>query len=168
MDRLEPGMEILYFAYGSCMSTRSFRRTVPQFERIGAARLDDHVLAFTYDSATREGGVADIVYSPGKSVWGVLFRFDAQYLPRLDTREGVDLGRYRRKWVAVQAGETRHAPVLTYTVVEKEEEEIPPNPEYAGLILEGALESLDDEYILWLERRFEALHVEPSLRPRGR
>lgn len=136
-----------YFAYGSCMDRESFSRTVGKenFEILGAAILPDYRLAFNLYSESRRGGVADIVSSPGERVEGVLYRLKPEALPPLDDREGVYLGRYQRINVNV-LWQGRAIPAMTYTVVGKHPEEIPPSIEYARLIYNGARQQLSDEY----------------------
>jgi len=152
---------LLYFSYGSCMCRFSFRQTVPRYELIGAAELLDHRLGFTITSTRRGGGAADIVEEPGRSVWGILYRIPRRYLLRLDEREGVFLERYQRKIVAVKAFGTTLEPVLTYSVVNKAHDEVPPSPEYAGLIWDGAHGLLAAEYCRELMARLDEFQVEP-------
>lgn len=156
--RLEPGSQspdsLLYFAYGSCMSRRDFRRTVPEFELVGAAVLEGYRLAFTMYSESRAGGVADVVPHEGSRVFGILYRLPASGLPALDVREGVPDGKYRHEYVTVRTLDGRvYDQTLTYTVIDKEPEEAPPSPAYGELLLEGARGLLPDEYVRSLEER---------------
>ncbi|SEM72409.1 gamma-glutamylcyclotransferase family protein [Lihuaxuella thermophila] len=136
-----------YFAYGSCMDAESFSNTVGKenYEVLGAAVLPDYRLAFNLYSETRKGGVADVVMSPGDQVEGVLYRLSPEALPPLDQREGVELGRYRRVYVNVH-WQGRVLSAMTYTVVEKLPDEIPPSMEYARLVYNGARQQLSDAY----------------------
>lgn len=154
---------LLYFAYGSCMSRTSFRETIPRFELIGEAALKGFRLAFTHRSAARAGGVADVVAEEGGEVRGILYRISRADLPDLDEREGVRLGRYRREWVTVEALGVCYPHVLTYSVVNKHPEDIPPSPEYAGLICEGARGLVDPGYVESVEALLARLGVEPEL-----
>lgn len=154
---------LLYFSYGSCMCRPSFRETIPHFELVGEAVLRDHRLAFTRRSAGRGGGVADLIPAPGSVVRGVLYRIPRVYLKDLDEREGVFTGHYQRTWVAVEALGVPFEDVLTYTVVNKAPREIPPSPEYAGLILDGARGLLSVPYVEELEALFESWGVDPEI-----
>lgn len=138
---------MLYFAYGSCMDRESFSMTVGKgnFEILGAAILPDYRMAFNLYSDSRKGGVADVVPSPGDRMEGVLYRLKPEALPPLDEREGVHLGRYQRMNVNVH-WQGRAIQAMTYTVVEKHPEEIPPSIDYAQLIYNGALQQLSDAY----------------------
>ena len=154
---------LLYFSYGSCMCRPSFRETVPRFELIGEAALKGFRIAFTHRSVVRAGGVADVVPDEGSEVRGILYRISRADLADLDEREGVRTGRYKREWVDVEALGVRYPNVLTYTVVNKHSENIPPSAEYAGLICEGAKGMLDAGYVEALEALFSQLGVEPEL-----
>lgn len=163
LERRLESRTLLYFSYGSCMCRPSFRETVPRFELIGEAVLKDYRLGFTHRSVVRGGGVADLVPAQGSEVHGVLYRIPRVYLRDLDEREGVLTGHYRREWVAVEALGVPFEEVLTYTVVNKASREIPPSPEYAGLIVDGARGFLSDAYVTALEAIFESLGVEPEI-----
>lgn len=148
--------EVMYFAYGSCMSERDFRRTVPHFEVMGRAVLDDHRLAFTRYSRGRQGGVADIVPSPGDRVEGVLYKIPARYVTELDWREGVPAGVYRREYVDVQC-KGQLVSALTYVVVEKQLDEIAPSESYASIILDEGASLLSTHYTERVRRHIEHL-----------
>jgi cation transport regulator ChaC len=158
MDNERGGVRVLYFAYGSCMLEESFCRTVGtgNYEVLGKAVVNGYRLSFTLYSANRKGGVADLVPDPDGQVEGVLYRLSPEALPLLDEREGVGIGRYRRKEVTViHQGEPVRA--MTYEVVNKERTELPPSWEYAGLIARGAERFLSGEYrrrlaCEWLEK----------------
>ncbi|MBA4492946.1 gamma-glutamylcyclotransferase family protein [Paenactinomyces guangxiensis] len=138
---------IHYFAYGSCMDIDSFLKTVGEgnCEIAGAATLKNYRLAFNLFSEYRQGGVADIVASPGDYVEGVLYRLKPEALPALDEREGVGTGRYRRMDITVEYNGTEIR-TMTYTVVHKEKEELSPGNDYAQLIYNGAVRHLSGTY----------------------
>jgi gamma-glutamylcyclotransferase (GGCT)/AIG2-like uncharacterized protein YtfP len=148
--------EVMYFAYGSCMSERDFRRTVPHFEVMGRAVLDDYRLAFTRYSSGRQGGVADIVPSPGDRVEGVLYKISSRYVKDLDWREGVPAGVYRREYIDVQHN-GQLVSALTYVVVEKQLDEIAPSESYASIILDEGTSLLSPQYIEQVRRHIETL-----------
>src|SRR3990172_11142414 len=87
-----PMSRLLYFAYGSNLDLRRFRRRCPAAAVVGRARLPDHQLSFTRYSRTSKGGVADIVPEPGAEVWGALYEVDEPCLAALDEYEGVPRG----------------------------------------------------------------------------
>jgi cation transport regulator ChaC len=153
---MEHGHEdVLYFAYGSCMSG-DFSRTVPEFEILGRGILHDYRLGFTLYAEGRQGGVADIVRNLGGVVEGVLYKFPQRYLADLDQREGVHKHMYRRIRVPVEIdGDIQWA--WTYEVIEKAEHEIAPSDLYAKLVLDGAKEFLSEAYVARLSHHIEKL-----------
>ncbi|QQE79974.1 gamma-glutamylcyclotransferase family protein [Alicyclobacillus sp. SO9] len=149
---------VLYFAFGSCMSPQDFQRTVPQFEILGPAVLQDYKVAFTHYAAGRAGGVADIVSAPGRQVEGVLYQFPVVYLSRLDEREGVPENTYERITVDVSLNhQTKSA--VTYTIVTKSETELAPSNLYRDIILDGAA-LLSENYRRQLREHMEQLQSE--------
>jgi cation transport regulator ChaC len=138
---------IYYFAYGSCMDEQSFAQTVGKdhYEVAGAAVLKDYQLVFSAFSKKRNGGVADLVFAPGEEVEGVLYRITPEALEPLDEREGVPSGKYKRMDVHVCFQE-QLVRAMTYTIVNKEQEEIKPSKEYLQLIYNGASRFLSDAY----------------------
>jgi cation transport regulator ChaC len=147
--------KVLYFAYGSCMGD-DFARTVPMFIRIGSAVVNGYRLAFTRYTWMRGGGVADIVPMKGKRVEGVLYEFDAEFLPDVDGREGVPVGAYQRIRVIVET-QSGKVTAWTYEVVDKARIEYPPSNEYAKLLLDAAKAYLSPEYTKELRRHIETL-----------
>ncbi|HEU4964289.1 MAG TPA: gamma-glutamylcyclotransferase family protein [Bacilli bacterium] len=149
---------VMYFAYGSCMGARDFRRTVPEFQRLGKAMLPDFRVGFTLDAEARRGGVADIVPEPGEVMEGVLFEFPEKYLPLLDEREGTHIGHYRRREV-ILLHEGKAVTAWTYEVVDKAAEEIAPSVLYRDLLME-ARDVLSHEYMEKLWAHMEKLRAD--------
>ncbi|MDQ7823346.1 MAG: gamma-glutamylcyclotransferase family protein [Candidatus Eremiobacteraeota bacterium] len=122
-----------YFAYGSCLNGPSFAETMKEggeegsYMKKGIARLDNYRLAFSKYAASREGGVLDVVTSPGDFVLGVLYEIDDLAEKKLDLREGAPRF-YRQQALEVMFGDF---PVkcFTYEVVNKRREEVCPSGE---------------------------------------
>ena len=96
-----------YLLYGSCMDEESFRSTGGEenYEVMGRAILSDYRgWPLHYGAIKWQGGVADVVPSPGDEVEGVLYKLHPSAQAPLDRREGVPLGRYRRLAVEVAWG----------------------------------------------------------------
>ena len=127
-----------YFAYGSNMSSAQMAERCPGASSLGAARLDGFALSFDRWSDRRGGYVADVLPSPGGSVWGVLWRVTSEHLVMLDRHEGVAAGAYRREFVRVQSA-SGHIDAVAYRVCEPALPGSPPAA-YLALILEGAKE----------------------------
>lgn len=151
MNRLLPGGDwvnrknkqgwIPYFAYGSCMAIDSFSSTVVQYLIIGSGKAENCRVAFTRWSEKWQGGVADLIHSPGDTAEGILYLIHPDELESLDQREGASPHLthpfYRRTWIEVMADGVI-VKAFTYEVVHKESSEIPPSKEYMETILEGA------------------------------
>src|SRR4028119_675310 len=94
-----------YFAYGSNLNSRAvgewcrhFGHKHPALKPGRPAILDNYRLGFPIFSEYWGGGIADIVYDPGKYVMGVLFDLAESDLGGLDLRgarrgEGGGAGR---------------------------------------------------------------------------
>ncbi|MFS8524125.1 MAG: gamma-glutamylcyclotransferase family protein [Limnochordales bacterium] len=167
-------MDVLYFAYGSCMSPEDLARDVSGFEVVGPALVRGFRLGFTRYSRARRGGVADLVPDMAGVVEGVLYRVPVEQLAALDEREGAP-DNYRRDFIAVRTPDGRiYDGVLTYVVADKAPEEIPPHPDYAATIMRGASAMLSPHYVEKLRRHIEQLTERKSGprpdddRPRGR
>jgi hypothetical protein len=127
----------LYFAYGSNMCSDQLAAWGTEHRAVGPAELRDYKLAFLRRSIRWKAGAADIVYSPGESVWGVLWElpFGAR---QLDVKEAAG-DAYRRRPVEVHLdGEPLVA--MAYEVIEKAPRELRPRRDYLDLLLTGARE----------------------------
>lgn len=146
---------MLYFAFGSNLSSAQMRDRCPGSEPLGPALLGGRELGFSYRSQNfPPGGAADVVEREGAEVWGVLYRLTDSDLERLDRFEHVDAGGYRRIEVEVEGG-PGGGRALCYEVAERLGYEIAPTPEYRRLMLEGAREhGLPATWLGYLERRF--------------
>ncbi len=99
-----------YFAYGSNLNSRAvgewarhFGHKSPALKPGRPAVLDNYRLCFPIFSEYWGGGIADIVYDPGKYVMGVLFDLTEAELAVLDAKvvrkvegAGKEQGIYRR------------------------------------------------------------------------
>lgn len=139
----------LYFAYGSNLDLRQFRRRCPGHDVVGRARLLGYRLAFTRYSTKRKGGVADVVPEEGAVVWGALYDVDEASIPALDEFEGAPRA-YRRETLRVidDSGEEREAIVY----IANRTGVFEPSAAYLELIVRGAREhGLPEEYIRSIE-----------------
>ena len=147
VDRLlKQKQTVLYFAYGSCMDTKRFEKAgVIHFFQNGSrgGTLDGYQLAFT--RKTHDGGRADIV-EKGGTVEGKVYEISVAAIPYLYRREGVESGCYCPTLVDVALNGKALKNVLTFVVVDKEEETAPPM-HYVNEILRGGSEILSDSYM---------------------
>ncbi|MEJ8810612.1 gamma-glutamylcyclotransferase family protein [Variovorax ureilyticus] len=138
-----------YFAYGSNMSHDQIRTRCPSRTFVCVAELRGYRLAFTRYSPKRQCGVADIVASPGASVWGALFDMSEEDLAALDRHEGAHLSppAYVRVHVQVSTPDGGSVEAITYEVFDKSPVEHVPSADYLGLMVDGAWEwGLPDAY----------------------
>ncbi|MEM9816495.1 MAG: gamma-glutamylcyclotransferase [Cyanobacteria bacterium P01_D01_bin.6] len=116
---------------------------------LGAATLKGHRLGFHYYSTKRQCGALDILPDPARDVQGVLYRLPQRLSDRLDRREGVHQGGYRRESVTIQSGEQPYVGVRTYVVVKKTPIESAPNDWYFNVVLRGAITCKLPETYCW-------------------
>ena len=141
-----------YFAYGSCMCPVDLKRTVGESTHpfvIGHATLKGYRLGFYRRSAHRNCGVLDVVRDPGSVVEGVLYALPWRLSDRLDEREEVPTGGYRRETVEIQSQHQLYTNVRTYVVVDKLDEELAPNDWYFNVVLRGAVTCGLPEQYCW-------------------
>jgi hypothetical protein len=145
-----------YFAYGSNMNLRAvsewcrhYGHRAPPMNKGRAAVLENHRLGFPIYSEYWGGGIADIVYDPGKYVSGVLFDLAEQDLRVLDQKVGRKLdsserevGVYRRIKVRVSpVGRSEPVAAVTYQGLNIDRYHIPPTQHYMDLLIQGAYAS---------------------------
>lgn len=141
-----------YFAYGSCMCPVDLKRSLGESTHayvIGTATLRGYRLGFHYYSPKRQCGALDVLPDPQGEVQGVLYRLPWRLSDRLDRREGVHRGDYRRESIAIQSGEQQYVGVRTYVVVQKTPVEIAPNDWYFNVVLRGAITCKLPEAYCW-------------------
>lgn len=148
-----------YFAYGSCMCPVDLQRTLGESTHhyvVGTARLEGYRLGFNRRSHHRNCGVLDIVHDPHSQVEGVLYQLPWRLSDRLDEREEVPTGGYRREHITVYRGDRHYPDVRTYMVVQKLSQELAPNDWYFDVVMRGATTcGLSEEYC-W--RLFDQMH----------
>jgi gamma-glutamylcyclotransferase len=133
-------MAMEYFAYGSNMDEEVMQARCPAHRFVGVARLDGHRLAFTRRSVRTGTG--------SRTVWGVLYEVDPEGLRALDRKEGHGWAYERqRRGVHLLADGSKHD-AITYTVLHKEPQEVPPSRSYLeGLIAAARRRGLPEPYI---------------------
>ena len=142
-----------YFAYGSNINTKAvgewcrhhgLRSLALRGGRAGV--LDNYRLCFAVYSEYWGGGIADIVYDPGKYVSGAIFEVTEAEMAVLDQKvdrrvdaTGREIGAYKRIEVKV-APLTRGEPVqaITYQGASVDRSHIAPTRHYMEVVLQGA------------------------------
>ena len=142
-----------YFAYGSNLNSkavaewcRHFGYKPPNLKSGKPGVLDNYRLSFPIFSEYWAGGIADIVYDPGKYVMGVLFELVESDLAVLDLKvmrkldgSGKEAGTYKRIEVKVSPlGKGDAVAAVTYQGLNVERYHIPPTQHYMDLVIQGA------------------------------
>ena len=141
-----------YFAYGSNLNSRAvaewcrhFGHRPPALKPGRPAVLDNYRLSFPIFSEYWGGGIADIVYDPGKYVAGALFDLTEADLKILDQKvnrklEGdKEIGTYKRIEVKVAPlGKGDPVTAITYQGVNVERNHVHPTQHYMDLVIQGA------------------------------
>ena len=142
-----------YFAYGSNLNSRAvaewcrhFGFRPPPMKPGKPAVLDNYRLSFPIFSEYWGGGIADIVYDPGKYVGGAVFDLSDADLNILDQKvgrkldpAGKEIGIYKRIEVEVSPlGKGQPMRAITYQGVNVERYDIPPTQHYMDLVIQGA------------------------------
>ncbi len=142
-----------YFAYGSNLNARAVTEWARHFgHKTPAPRpgrpgvLDNYRLCFPIFSEYWGGGIADIVYDPGKYVMGALVDLSPPELDVLDSKVERKLDGGGREAGIYQHIEVKVAPLgkgppvnaLTYQGTNVERYHIPPTQHYMDLVIQGA------------------------------
>lgn len=142
-----------YFAYGSNLNSRAvaewcrhYGHRPPAMKPGKPAILDNYRLCFPIFSEYWGGGIADIVYDPGKYVAGVLFEMSEAEVGVLDLKvgrkldgAGKEMGIYKRIEVKVAPlGKGEAVRATTYQGMNVERYNIPPTQHYMDLVVQGA------------------------------
>jgi hypothetical protein len=142
-----------YFAYGSNLNSRAvaewcrhYGHKAPALKTGRPAVLDNYRLCFPLFSEYWGGGVADIVYDPGKYVAGAVFELNDAEMRVLDEKvgrkldpAGKDSGSYKLIDVTVAPlGKGSPVKAVTYQGVAIEKYHIPPTQHYMELLIQGA------------------------------
>lgn len=171
-----------YFAYGSSLNAgavaqwcRHFKRKAPALRGGQAAILPNYRLCFPCYSNYWGGGVADIIYDPGKQVAGVLFNLSEAELRVLDEKvgrhadtRGRETGAYRR--VEVKVNRLGRPPgavtALAYQTILNDGSHVPPTQHYMDVVVQGCFRhGISTMWIAYLKSF--STHVGRGPRPPG-
>jgi hypothetical protein len=138
---------MLYFAYGSNMSSIRLRRRTPSAQFVAVANLDAHQLRF-HKLGGDGSAKCDAFHSgnPAHQVMGVLFDVAATEIPALDRVEGLGQG-YEKKAVLLNTDTHGRLEAFTYyaTLIR---EVLAPFHWYKEHVVRGCIEhALPDHYL---------------------
>ena len=142
---------MLYFAYGSNMSTEFIQEYCPSAKFIMQAQLPNFQVEFRRFSEDFKGGISSIMATPGELVKGVLYEVDENEILALDILEDVPRGLNRRDTYLVLGEDGGWHPADLYQVVSPSGP-YPPSKKYLDYMIAGAKEhKIDPAYIAKLE-----------------
>ncbi|MCR4261064.1 MAG: gamma-glutamylcyclotransferase [Candidatus Colwellbacteria bacterium] len=109
-----------YFAYGSNMNEQQMLKRCPESHLYGKGVLKNYSLDFTIYEEGRwnGGGCADVVYTPGAEVWGLVYSVSSADAKNLDIAEGVPYS-YRRINKIIEVDDGKNLEAFLYEVVNK-------------------------------------------------
>lgn len=138
---------MLYFAYGSNMSSPRLRARVPSAQPLGVASTRGRQLVFR--KIGRDGSAkCDIAAADERThgVYGVVFRIDPAHRPALDAAEGVGQG-YEPIDLDLVSESGRHISAFAYQATQVDEK-LKPYAWYVQHVVRGAIEhGLPPDYI---------------------
>lgn len=167
-----------YFAYGSNLNARAVSEwckhhghRAPAMKHGKSAVLDNYRLCFPIYSEYWGGGIADIVYDPGKYVAGVLFELPDAEMKILDAKigrkvdeQGRETGVFKRIEVTVAPlGKREPVKAIAYQGVTAEKYHIPPTQFYMDLVVQGAY--AHGLSMMWISY-IQSFSIQPGRKPR--
>ncbi|MGC4032141.1 MAG: gamma-glutamylcyclotransferase family protein [Tepidisphaeraceae bacterium] len=167
-----------YFAYGSNLNVRAVSEwckhhghRAPAMKNGKSAVLDNYRLCFPIYSEYWGGGIADIVYDPGKYVAGVLFELPEAEMKILDAKigrkvdeQGREVGVFKRIEVTVAPlGKKEPVKAIAYQGVTVEKYHIPPTQFYMDLVVQGAY--AHGLSMMWISY-IQSFSIQPGRKPR--
>ena len=143
--------KLLYFSYGSNMSTPRLSKRVPSAKHISIAQLQNHKLKFHKKSKYGSGKCdIELTNNPNDIVFGVLFEMLESEKSKLDEIEGLGEG-YKKKLVSIIDSNGKSVIAETYYATEIDSS-LKPYHWYKEHVLRGAREhNLPTEYIEFIE-----------------
>ena len=123
-----------YFAFGSNMSAQRMQERLGWSPSRSGAILPDYEMVFNKHS--NDGGKANIMYSQGDLVEGILYSVNEEDLLILDKYEGVSAKQYKRYDIEVRNNYKQPIAAVAYKALNTGKV-YAPTEEYLNYILEG-------------------------------
>ncbi len=140
-------LDAYYFGYGANLSIGRFREFHIPAEIVGTAFIQDHQIKFNLPCEYKGKGFAGIEKSPGKVVWGVLYKVNSKALKMLDVLEWVPFNFYERKLFKVACGEKSYLDVHSYVTCYPRHDLIPSRGYLDFIIQAGLKANFPEDYI---------------------
>ena len=151
-----PEKRVLYFAYGSNLSSKRIRARLGKTINLGTYRLQGYRLLF--DCGTRETSFANIIEDLNSYVEGVIYEMDYWQLKELDWYEGL----YHREKIDLREGILMGRKLHFYiSYLRRADFYRPLTQSYFSALITGARENNLQELELKLSA-IEDLHVVPD------
>ena len=123
-----------YFAFGSNMSAQRIHERLGWSPSRSGVILPDYEMIFNKHS--NDGGKANIMYSPGDLVEGILYSVSEEDMLILDKYEGVATKQYKRHEIEVQNNNKNSISAVAYKALNTGKASAP-TEEYLNYILKG-------------------------------
>lgn len=148
---------MLYFGYGSNLSTKYTKPYFPSARIIKRAMLPNYHIEFRKYSTNLKGGISTIMEAPGEFVEGVIYEVSEVEMAAMDVLEDVPLGLYRRDTYMVYGRDGEWERVDLYRVTTPKGP-YTPSKKYVGYMLEGMREhNFEEEYIKKFQEIYDSL-----------
>ncbi len=137
---------MLYFAYGSNLSTKYVHNYTPSAVFLMRAFLPNFHIEFRRYSDNLKGGISTIIEAPGEMVHGVIYDVDSREIEALDILEKVPLGVYKREGFQLMGEDEEWHRADLYRVVKPEGPYVA-SKKYLSYMVEGMREhKIDPAY----------------------
>ena len=137
---------MLYFAYGSNLSTKYVWQYTPSAVFVRRALLPNFHIEFRRYSDNLKGGISTIIEAPGEMIHGVIYEVNPNEIAALDILEKVPLGVYKREGFKVLGEDGKWYTADLYRVV-KPEGPYTPAKKYVSWMIDGMKEHrIDPSY----------------------
>ena len=148
---------MLYFGYGSNLSTKYTKPYFPSAQVVKRAMLPNYHIEFRKYSTDLEGGISTIIEAPGEFVEGIIYEVSEEEIAEMDILEDVPQGLYKRETFMVIDKEGKWEKVDLYRVCTPKGP-FTPSKKYVSYMLEGMAEhSFEEEYVKRFKDIYESL-----------
>ncbi len=155
---VEPPKPVLYFAYGSNMSTGRLRERTPSCTPLGMATLPGYSLRFHKRSVDNSAKCNAFASGGHSSVFGVLFKFDPAERAKLDRAEGVGRGYAHAIVTVIDANGCRRKALTYLATAGYIDDSLKPYSWYKDIVLAGGKEhGLPSKYVAECIESVEAI-----------
>ncbi len=153
-------LDAYYFGYGANLSIERFKKWNIPATVVGTAFIENHQLKFNLPCEYKGKGFAGIEKSPGKTVWGILFKVNSRALKMLDVLEWVPFNFYERKLFQVVSDNVTYSNVFSYVTCHPRSDLIPSKGYLDFIVQTGMKANFPKHYIRELSSTTAATEFE--------